>query len=52
MIRLPARHKAFPKAEAPLPRANAWGLQWKFLPRNAGTLVHSSHGGVRKVRDA
>ncbi len=51
-IRLPAHPKAFPKAEAPLPPANAWGDQWKHLLRNTGTLVSNSHDGIRRVRDA
>lgn len=49
-IHLPNRDTAFPRAHASLPAANAWGTQWRHLPRRAGLLVRKAiDGTLRRI---
>ncbi len=49
-VHLPPREHAFPKAApAPVP-GNAWGSQWKHLPRKGRVLVRHAIDGLRAMR--
>lgn len=49
-VHLPPREHAFPKAmAAPVP-GNAWGSQWKHLPRKGRVLVRHAINGLRAMR--
>lgn len=51
MIRLPRHSGTFPRPQAHDARANAWGSQWKHLPRSPMTLVRTAMGeGLRTLR--
>lgn len=51
MIRLPRRSSAFPRPQAHDAPANAWGSQWKHLPRSPMRLVRNAmRDGLRTLR--
>jgi len=50
-VRLPTHHQPFPKAKATPPRGNAWGSQWKHLPKSPRVLVRNTMlNALRAVR--
>ncbi len=49
-VHLPPRANAFPKAEAAPVPGNAWGSQWKHLPRAPRVLVRHAIDGLRAMR--
>jgi len=52
MIRLPRPQHGFPRPERQHIRANAWGAQWKHLPRAQMLVVRNgSRDGLRILRD-
>lgn len=51
MIKLPRRNEAFPRPQAHDTPANAWGSQWKHLPRSPMHLVRNAmRDGLRTLR--
>jgi hypothetical protein len=51
MIRLPRHSSEFPRPQAHQTPANAWGSQWKHLPRGPMKLVRTAMGdGLRTLR--
>ena len=50
MIRLHSHARPFPRPESGEPRLNAWGTQWRHLPRVAKQLVRNSQlDALRKL---
>ncbi|MDF8332999.1 hypothetical protein [Novosphingobium cyanobacteriorum] len=50
-VQVPPRENAFPKPAAPTPRANAWGSQWKHLPRSPRAMMRNAmRDGLRVIR--
>ncbi len=50
-VHLPPHENAFPKAEAAPVPDNAWGSQWKHLPRKGRVLVRNAmQGSLRAMR--
>ncbi|HQS96037.1 hypothetical protein [Novosphingobium sp. 17-62-19] len=50
-IRLPRPHNSFPRTEVQDVPANAWGSQWKHLPRAPAIVVrHAMRDGLRILR--
>ena len=50
MIKLPHPIREFPRRPAKEGEGNAWGSQWRYLPRRVRGLV-SSAGHLRKLED-
>jgi len=50
MIKLPHPIREFPRRPAREGEGNAWGSQWRYLPRRVRGLV-SSAGHLRKLED-
>ncbi|MCW1382257.1 hypothetical protein OLX02_05435 [Novosphingobium sp. KCTC 2891] len=51
MVRLPQHGAIFPRPAPQSARVNAWGAQWKYLPRRAAGLVRNSlRDGLKKIR--
>jgi hypothetical protein len=51
-IHLPPQTSAFPRTATDQPSDNAWGSQWRHLPRTARPLIrNSAQGRLRKLGD-